>query len=135
MRLLISFFKLNLADKKLLLKCVFYLFFAKVYLYFVPYKKWIANTEVTVNESKPIDFEKIKKLKWFLLRANKVSFWKNKCIVMVLAARFILKKDKIHSSIHLSVNKDRKASFKAHAFLYVDDFQLVSKNSDYVKII
>lgn len=68
------------------------------------------------------------------VQANLLSFWKNKCLVQSLAARWMLNRRKISSTLALSVKMDSRGKFVAHASLKVNDFEIVKSIEDYLEI-
>jgi len=82
-----------------------------------------------------------------LQRANKVAIWNNRCLVCSLAARRMIEKRGINSTIHLAirfvdqqktVNSNKfayKQTMEAHAWLTVGDFYVTPKLNDTFKEI
>ena len=132
--MLIKFFKLSLKEKSLFFEALLLIYYAKIYLIFVPLKKWKIKMDKKF-EYNNIDLKELKALKKAILRANKFSFWKNKCIVMCIASKFLLNRRKITSELHLSAKINNSKNLEAHAWLSVEDFQFISENDNFVNLI
>lgn len=81
------------------------------------------NTEMRDN------VELLKTVKVAIRRGNKLAFWDNKCLVCSLAARRMLEKRGISSTLHLGVRYASAHEMEAHSWLTVGDFH-VTPNTD-----
>jgi hypothetical protein len=63
-----------------------------------------------------------------------LSPWKNKCLVQSLAARWMLNRRGISSQLSLGVALGPEKKMIAHAWLKVNDFEIVERRNDYVEL-
>ena len=70
-------------------------------------------------------------IKWALYNADRLSFWKNRCLVQSIAGRFMLQRRGIRSTVYFGVRHDKNKKIIAHAWLKTDDFEVVEKGEDY----
>lgn len=118
-------------DKLLLLEAIFFLFIAKILLLIFPFKYFtrsFSNKNYIDNVS---DQNYLSTIKIAVGRANRLAWWKNVCLVQSFAARWMLQRRKIKSTLSMGVNFDRHQKLIAHAWLNVGDFEVVSKDGNY----
>ncbi len=85
------------------------------------------STELQVNKRKDL-FEVSK----FIHIASKFTFWESECLVKALAARFMLNRRGIESTLYLGTGKDDTGKLIAHAWLrsgpyYITGFEEMKK--------
>lgn len=119
-------------EKKLFFEALFYIFYSKFYLLFVSYKTWSKKLEFDKISQKPSEIE-LWELKKAILRANKFSFWKNKCLVMSFTSKLMLNRRNIDSKLHLGLKKENNLML-AHSWVQVDGINFISSGESYVKI-
>jgi hypothetical protein len=67
-------------------------------------------------------------------RAGRVSPWKNRCLVSSLAARCMLNRRNIPSSLSLGLSKKSDGQTAAHAWLKSCDIEVVEKNGEHTEL-
>ncbi len=76
----------------------------------------------------------LSQIKLAIDRANRLTYWKNKCLVQSFAARRMLNKRKIQSTLQISVKKGSNQQLEAHASLKTTNFELVSNIVDFTPL-
>lgn len=129
-----KFIKLSLPEEKVLFEAVLFLLLAKIVLLILPFRTIVKR--ISKKELSPKYIEKIvlQKLKTAVYRANKIAFWKNKCLVQTLAVRWMLQRREIQSVLSLGVKQDGNKKLIAHAWIKVGDFEIVNKTDDYKEL-
>jgi hypothetical protein len=133
MKMLRKFFKLPAKDMLLFAEALCLLYLAKGMLIILPFKTCIR----TVKSGKSggiADRDKLKQLKAAISRANKLALWKNVCLVQSFAASWMLQRRKIKSTFLIGVNHDSGKKLIAHAWLKVNDFEIVPQGGNYITI-
>ena len=121
-------------EKLFLLEAVYYLLYFKTYLCFHSFHSCIKKIKIQDIEMKP-DIELLKRLKVAVRRGNKLAIWDNKCLVCSLAARKMLEKRNISSTLHLGVRYANEHKMEAHAWLTVGDFYMTPNTDNSYKEI
>jgi Transglutaminase-like superfamily len=109
----------------------------------IPFK-WIprlfSNPRVLTSQVSPMkpdaqrltpDTLRLEEIKIASQRADRLTLWKNKCLVQSLAARWMLKKRGIQSKLSLGVALGQDKNMIAHAWIKAGDFEVVEQNGDY----
>ncbi len=128
MNKLIKFLRLTGREKKLFIEAVFFLFFSKVFL-FLPFRICVKWIEPSGKTRKKADEKKLIEIRKAIRRADKLSFWKNVCLVKSVAARFMLQRRKIGSEMYLGLQFKNKKELIAHAWLISDDVYITPKGT------
>ncbi len=79
--------------------------------------------------------ELLKIIKVAVRRGNKLAIWDNKCLVCSLAARKMLEKRNISSTLHLGVRYANEHKMEAHAWLTVGYFYMTPNTDNSYKEI
>ncbi len=117
MSLISKFCRIPFRQKKLLMEAIFFLFTSKFMLIIFPFKickQIFRKNEVLVKQA---SVQSIKDISIALERANKIAIWRNVCIVKSFAARFMLQRRGIASTIYLGVTVKNEKRLSAHAWL------------------
>jgi hypothetical protein len=123
----------NVSHKEILLfsEAWLSLGFARLILIFLPFKKvvgFLGKKGKSRKESTTTDTLNLKTqetIKLAISRACHRSFWRTMCFEQALAAKFMLKRRKIKSTIHFGVAKSAvNNQMTAHAWLESDGFIL-----------
>ena len=65
-------------------------------------------------------------------RANRLAFWKNVCLVQSVAARWMLRRRKIHSEVFFGVKSGEESSpIMAHAWVVSHGMEVVNQGGEY----
>ena len=81
------------------------------------------------------NLELLKTVKVAIRRGNKLAFWDNKCLASTLAARRMLEKRGISSTLHLGVRYASDHELEAHSWLTVGDFYMTPNGDNSYKEI
>ena len=77
-----------------------------------------------------------KKVRWAVSIMSKYTPWESKCLVQAMAARIMLKRRGIKSTVYLGVARDEKGEMIAHAWLESCGFILTgAKGSDKFTVV
>lgn len=113
------------------MEAVAYLFAAKLMLLILPFKYFTRSNTGKNYIDNGFDFKYLSNIKVAISRANRLAWWTNVCLVQSFAARWMLQRRKIKSSMSIGVNFDKHQKLIAHAWLKVADFEVVAKDGDY----
>ena len=128
------FINLPAGRKWLLIEAVVFIFSAKVLLLILPFK-----TVIRISSSKRSSCNEpvtgiLKEIKWALHEADRLSFWKNRCLVLSISGRWMLQRRGIASKVSLGVKHDLNNEIIAHAWLKAGHVEVVEKNGDYCEL-
>jgi hypothetical protein len=132
---LIRFVKLPLSEKFLFLEATVLLFTLKFVLLIFPFRICIQLMRCSKCQSLNTDNAQLLKIKYAIYRANKLSIWKNKCLVQSLAARWMLNRRRIPSKLEIGISKNNSQQLKAHAWISCGDIEIVNSNTGDLKIL
>lgn len=137
MNRLISFLRLPIREKTLFAEAVAFLFYAKLLLSVFPFHDCIKKFKRLSSVTTPVDLNEPQAIGRAILRANKLAFWKNRCLVSSFAARFMLSRRNIASILYLGLRfeNDTQLKMNAHAWLMVGDLFVTPKGIDGYKEI
>ncbi len=133
-RKLRSFIALPGRIKLLTGEAVFFLFTARLLLLIFPVKTVLGfslKKRVMLNEELSSFREAIGQA---LFNADRLSFWKNRCLVKCFAGMWMLQRRGLESLISFGVKYDDRGSLTAHAWLKSGDFEVVGKDGDYIEL-
>ena len=129
------FFQIPFDEKKLFFEAVFFLLTAKILLLIFPFKFCIRFIKSKNCYNSTIDLEHLQLIKTAIVRANQLAFWKNVCLVKSVAARWMLNRRNIPSTLSLGVLHDKNGKLIAHAWVKVSHFEIIDKGLDYSELI
>jgi len=122
------------ANEKLLFgEALFFLFLAKGMLIVMPFRLCICTIKSGRDLKKPAN-EKPESVKLAISRAGRLAPWKNICLVQSFAARWMLQRRKIYSTLSIGVKHDQNKNIMAHAWLSVQGFEIVPRGGNYIPI-
>jgi hypothetical protein len=124
-----TFRSLSMEEKALFFEAVFCQVLIWFLLLWVPFRKMIPQQSGNSGECKPFNRGLLIMVKEATARANTLAFWKNRCLVQSLAARNMLARRGIVSTLHLGFTASPHGEPSAHAWLQVGDFEVVNKGS------
>jgi hypothetical protein len=99
-------------------------------LIWVPFKKLVTQHPCTGTLNNP---KMSYKLRHLISEANKWTFWSNKCLSSVLAARSILNRKNMQSQAYLGLLNENE-DLKAHAWIVSGDVEVVPQEKNYTKV-
>ena len=126
-----SFIKLPVFDKLLFAEALVYVVVAKILLLFIPLKRCVAFAGNEPGESDKPSIEQLRQVKKAIYQTRCFMFWKNQCLVMSVASRWMLQRRRIPSALSLGVAFDENKKLVAHAWLISNDFSIIEKNGNY----
>lgn len=129
--LLKKYFNTSKLERKTLNQILLWLIYSVVLVRLAPLR-WFSGLLGEFN--KPIDnelnqnqIEIIKLIKKNIRRCKRFLPWKVKCFEEAIAAKMVLKKQKIKSTLYLGVDKDKEQKLIAHAWLKAGDFVVTGR--------
>ena len=128
-----KFFDLPANEKMLFCEALFFLFLAKGMLVVLPFRLCLGTIRTCRNIKNPAN-KKPAPVKLAISRASRLASWKNICLVQSFAARWMLQRRKISSTLSIGVRHDQNNNLMAHAWLTVDDFEIVPRGGDYIAL-
>ena len=129
-----SILRWTTTEKILFTEAVLYLFLAKILLIIFPFKFCLRFLKCENCVIENYTSEYLQPIKTAINRANKLAFWKNVCLVQSFTARWMLNRRKIPSKLSIGVAHDENKNLIAHAWIKVDDFEIVNKGLDYKEL-
>jgi len=120
-----KFLKLSGREKMLFLEAVVLHLWIGLLLKVIPFKRiprFFASLKSKVESP---DAKVIELIRDAVARANRVSPWRNRCLVSSLAGRCMLRSRRIQSQISLGVAKDTGGRTVAHAWLISGGLEIV----------
>jgi hypothetical protein len=137
MNRLLSFLRLPMREKTLFAEAVAFLFYTKLLLFVLPFKDCVKRFKILLPATISVDLNEVQAIGRAVSRANKLAFWKNRCLVNSFAARFMLSRRNIASELYLGLRFENGTQLKmnAHAWLMVDDLFVTPKGNDEYKEI
>ena len=120
-------FKLSFPEKLLFFEALGYLYLAKLMLMLFPFR-WCLRLmrEKGTMDHRPSQ-EELLLVKRAVGRANRLAFWKNVCLVQSVAARWMLRRRKIHSEVFFGVKPDENTRIAAHAWVVSHGMEVVNQ--------
>ena len=125
-RLLKKYYKLEYLERSTLNQIFFWLIYSVVLVRLAPLR-WFSGLLGEFNKTSDFEInqnqiEIIKLIKKNIRRSKRVLPWKVKCFEEAIAAKMVLKKQKIKSTLYLGVDKDKEQKLIAHAWLKAGDY-------------
>lgn len=121
-------------QKKLLAEAVIFLYITKLLLLFLPVKTVMKITLSSKKANRQPDPNLLRQIKWVLYCTDRLSFWKNRCLVQSIAGRWMLQWRGIASQVIFGIKHDDAKKVVAHAWLKAGDFDLVDDGTKYLKL-
>ncbi|HBM16130.1 MAG TPA: lasso peptide biosynthesis B2 protein [Lentisphaeria bacterium] len=133
-----KFSKLKNADKRLIIEAVVFLFIARMTILFLPYSvlKKLLGKHKHRNIVEPLDIRTIRKVANIIKIASDRLPWKCNCLPQAIAARHMLKKRNISSTLYLGMSKDKEKKIIAHAWLKAGNIPITGgrDNSEFTEV-
>lgn len=126
-----SYFKLSKIEKRIFWEALLRVYQYKIVLIMSSFKK-CSETMKSTGSDKEYSKGELQLIAIGIRRANKLTFWKNKCLVNTLSARKILNKRNVYSEAYLGLRKeDKDDSLAAHAWIVSNEIYLVPFEKEY----
>lgn len=121
MKNFIKFIKLPLKIKLVFIEAYILLGFSRLILWKLSFKTIAGllgrkNQETEVS-NEGIDLAKVKQVSVAVTTISKYTPWKSKCLVQAYAAKLMLNRRKLKSTVYLGVAKDKHGNMIAHAWI------------------
>ncbi len=129
-----KFVQLPKEEKMLFFEAVFLLFFSKAFL-LLPFRYCIKRLHTSEKMNIITDFVLLSKIRDAVSRANKLAFWKNRCLVGSFCARLMLQRRNIDSVMYLGLQFKNGKELVAHAWLKSGDIYITPKGRNNYKEI
>ncbi len=133
MKMFKKFFNLPAKEKQYLFEAALFIYLAKLMLIFLPFRVCLKTLKKGNYNFQP-GINNLKSFKRAIRRANKLAFWENVCLVQSFAGRWMLQRRNISSTLLIGVKHDNSKKIIAHAWLKVQDFEIVPRGEEYTTI-
>lgn len=128
-----KFYTLSAKEKQLFGEAVMLGMAAKLMLLLFPLRVCI-STMGKASIGTEADRETLLAIRMAIRRANRLAFWKNRCIVQSITARWMLRRRKISSVLTFGVMHDTHDQLIAHAWLKAGDVEIVERGGDFLPL-
>ncbi len=129
-----KFLSLSADEKLLLIEAVGMLYLSKIIVCF-PFRYYIKLLKPSRTKVQEANGLVLNKIRLSLKRANRLTFWKNVCLVKSVAGRLMLQRRKISSVLTLGLMMQNGTKLSAHAWLKSGDIYVTPKgDTDYKEI-
>lgn len=128
------FIALPFRCKILFAEAFFLVFTAKLLLLVIPVKSVVRislKRNRTVTDTGP---DVLTDIKLALNRADRLTFWKNRCLVKCIAGRRMLGRRGIASVLYFGVRHADDGTLTAHAWLTAGGIEVVEKGGEYLEL-
>lgn len=129
-----KFIGLPRLEKILVLEATLLLFMAKLLLFVLPIRHCVKLLASKGLDNTDPEMAQLLRIKKAIHQTRWLMHWKNKCIVMCVASRWMLQRRQIPSTLSLGVVFDENKKLRAHAWIKVGEFQLVEKGEGFSEI-
>ncbi len=125
------FFRINHFERFLFLMAGLMASIYSCIIFFFPFKwyvKWLGEKEKSaIIDYDIVTLEKIKNIERAMLRVKRYFPWRIKCLASAMAAKYLLRKMDIPSTIYLGVTKENPEKIIAHAWLQCSNITVTGK--------
>lgn len=131
-----NFLNLTCAEKQLFFEALWWQYYTRLLLVFIPFRRIIKlypSPKLYAPCSMPHALC-LDRIKAATAQANLLAFWENRCLVQSLAARRMLSRRGIPSTLHFGMVQNPEGQPTAHAWLTVADFEVVNKGEVQVEL-
>lgn len=120
--LLSKFSRLNWRERARLGEAFFYLALARLALVFIPFKRLAAQMGKQHHQSAPtlalaIQSAQARRIGWAVTIMSRYVPWDSACLAQAIAAKWMLQKRRLPSTLYLGVAYDENKKMLAHAWL------------------
>lgn len=117
-----KFSRLNWRDRVRLGEAVFYLALARLALVVIPFKRLAAQLGKQHEQSpnalaQPIQRAQARRIGWAVTTMSRYVPWDSACLAQAVAAKWMLQKRRLPSTLYLGVTYDENKKMLAHAWL------------------
>lgn len=129
-----KFIRLSGREKMLFLEALLLHLLVGLLLKIIPFRRipgLFKSRQPAISSQQP---ELVQHVKDAVIRAGRVSPWKNRCLVSSLSARRMLNRRHIISKLSLGVAKNSGGTTVAHAWLSSGNIEITGKHGDYQEL-
>lgn len=113
------FRKRPIEHRLLVLEAYILLFLARMAVLILPFK-WVAKwsgVQGTEMEPVEVDAKDLRKVYWAVTTASRYGWWNCLCLTQALAAKAMLRRRGLRSTMYLGLTRPGDSTFSAHAWL------------------
>ena len=125
MQYLLIFFKLPAGKKRLIIEAFFVLGMSQAAIKTIKFKSMAAHWGEHLQESPYVINDKersvVGNVSWAVNTMSRHTFWECKCLAQAVAAKYLLRRRNIKSTLYLGVARDEQQQMVAHAWLRSGD--------------
>lgn len=129
-----KFLTLNRAERKLFFEALFSQYWCRLLLWILPFRRIVKRYPNPETTAKTADASLLESIRAAIAQANLLALWKNRCLVQSLAARRMLSRRGIASTLSFGVTLDENKKVIAHAWIKVDHLEIVARGGDYTEL-
>lgn len=130
-----SYFDLGKKKRRLLNEAILFLLLTRTLLLILPVKSVMKISSVRKKVCPEDIPDLLQGVRWAILNAERIVFWKNNCLVKSLAGRWMLQRRGVESKISFGIKKEGVEKLAAHAWLTVGDVEVVDSGGDFKELI
>ncbi len=120
-RLLRKFVRLTRPDRRLLVEAWFLLGMARLAIALMPFRRLARRLGAEQNESpgeiSPDDLRQAMRTRWAVATASRHTIWRSNCFPQAIAAKYLLHRRGIDSTLYLGAGFRAHTRLEAHAWL------------------
>ena len=128
-----SFIKIPFREKKTVIEVVLLLLLGRILL-LLPYKymkQYFGNYSIESIEYKTADLRELRRISRYIRRIGERLPWKCTCLVNAIAAKIMLRRRKIPSTIFFGMAKDSDDKIAAHAWVKCGDIYVTGEHTEH----
>lgn len=130
-KLLKKYFTISKLERRTLIQIFFWLIFSFILVRLVPLR-WFSHLLGEFNNEQHDELNEykldiIRLIKKNIRRCKRVLPWKVKCFEEAIAAKKVMEKQKIQTTLYLGVDKNKENNLEAHAWLKAGDMVITGK--------
>jgi hypothetical protein len=125
--LLNKFLQRSKLERRLIVEACCLLALARMIVLMVPFRRIAPLLGRTMAESPPGASQQLtmaQKISWAVQTAGRHTPWESKCLAQAMAAKMMLRRRQIPSTLYLGLAKDEQGELTAHAWLRCGDLIL-----------
>ncbi|MCP4177331.1 MAG: lasso peptide biosynthesis B2 protein [bacterium] len=132
-KLVKSFIKIPLREKKTVIEVVLLLLYGRILL-LLPYKymkQYFGNYSIESSESEILNPRELRKISRYIRHIGERLPWKCTCLVNAISAKIMLRRRKIPSTIFFGMAKDSDDKIAAHAWVKCGDIYITGEHTEH----
>jgi hypothetical protein len=129
-----TFLCLPREEKALFFEALCSQYWSRVLLLVLPFRRIVKRYPNPETPGKMTDPKLLEDIRTATAQANVLAFWKNRCLVQSLAARRMLSRRGIASSLSFGVTLDDNKKVMAHAWIRAGNMEIVARGDGYTEL-